>query len=642
MNLLRSAATKRDAKAYLSRLKSPQRAKAPSSPNQDAVTGSHTKSPSHGVNLGTFFGHGRAVEDRPVFSQFQDLDFDLSHGETVHVALVKLADPQNLDDSSLLGIAQTLNQLARLSMIPCVVVDTRTTTPTVSLNGAKEIALQQADRLVEALEILRGPGARRVDGLLSVSEDSKACSVFSRKLLSRPLRRGRIPVIIPVAYTDNMQTALMVPADDAMLALTKELAGLNLRDPATDHPEEVAAISKGLQREVSVDRIILLDPIGGISTTGYRGKRHSFVNLEQEYTGIARELAHKDPYLSSPTSTTAQRTVPTSSEPEAGMHSMSILSHGDHKPSTKAAESQRREVIDPAVIHMNNLRLVKALLSLLPPSSSAIITTPEEAANSSQVSQQVENVSTVGTRRQQNPLIHNLLTDKPAQSSSLPPGRLGLSGDSAVPPVTSTFVKRGMPLTILPDPTVAPWTLNNSGRPRLTLQDPQIDLPRLVHLIEDSFDRKLDVDHYLRRVNDRIAGLIVAGEYEGGALLTWETPPGVAEDGSPEAVSRAVPYLDKFAVLKRSQGAGGVADIVFNAMVRGCLPDGVCWRSRGNNPVNKWYFERARGTWKIPSTNWTMFWTTPGVDLNRDLFWDYEGVCRSVQPSWADKKHIVD
>ena len=148
--------------------------------------------------------------------------------------------------------------------------------------------------------------------------------------------------------------------------------------------------------------------------------------------------------------------------------------------------------------------------------------------------------------------------------------------------------------------------------------------------------------HYLERVNDRIAGVIIAGEYEGGALLTWETPPGVPDDNSEASRLHKVPYLDKFAVLKRSQGAGGVADIVFNAMVRGCFPNGVCWRSRRDNPVNKWYFERARGTWKIPGSNWTMFWTTEGVVEDEQTFLDYEGVCRSVVPSWADKESVID
>jgi len=199
-----------------------------------------------------------------------------------------------------------------------------------------------------------------------------------------------------------------------------------------------------------------------------------------------------------------------------------------------------------------------------------------------------------------------------------------------------------MPLTVLPDPRVAPWTPKEAGWPSLTLDGPRIDLPRLIHLIEDSFNRKLDVRRYMDRIKGRIAGLIIAGEYEGGAILTWETPPGVKIDGSEASLARIVPYLDKFAVLKQSQGAGGVADIVFNAMVRSCFPHGVCWRSRKNNPVNKWYFERSRGSWKLPGSDWTMFWTTPGVPENGPTFRDYESVCRDIQPSWADNKHIVD
>jgi amino-acid N-acetyltransferase len=151
----------------------------------------------------------------------------------------------------------------------------------------------------------------------------------------------------------------------------------------------------------------------------------------------------------------------------------------------------------------------------------------------------------------------------------------------------------------------------------------------------------LDVEHYLQRVNGNLAGIIIAGEYEGGAILTWEKP--YERDGTRVAdPARFVPYLDKFAVLRKSQGAGGVADIVFNAMVRDCFPDGVCWRSRKDNPVNKWYFERSRGTRKLEGTNWTMFWTTPDLAIDNQKHRDYESVCRSVEPSWADKKDVVD
>jgi hypothetical protein len=51
-------------------------------------------------------------------------------------------------------------------------------------------------------------------------------------------------------------------------------------------------------------------------------------------------------------------------------------------------------------------------------------------------------------------------------------------------------------------------------------------LPRLVTLIEDSFDRKLDVQNYLERVNSRIAGVIVASWLHLGSpgfcIWVWE------------------------------------------------------------------------------------------------------------------------
>jgi amino-acid N-acetyltransferase len=37
-----------------------------------------------------------------------------------------------------------------------------------------------------------------------------------------------------------------------------------------------------------------------------------------------------------------------------------------------------------------------------------------------------------------------------------------------------------------------------------------------------------------------------------------------------------------------------------------------------------------------------MFWTTPDLSMDKQLFLDYEGVCRGIQPSWADNKTILD
>ncbi|KIX02474.1 uncharacterized protein Z518_08415 [Rhinocladiella mackenziei CBS 650.93] len=578
-SLLSSAATKRDAKAYISRLKSPTK----TSPVPKPAPRPATTKPKSEVNLGNLFGRSRAVEESPVFTQYdKELEQTIEEQETLHVALVKLSHASGMTEPILKGIAQTLSSLSRLSMAPCVVLEEA---DQIDDKARRECLTQSANRLVAAIDRISDSGARKLDNVLSFGDDGRP-QVFLRKLLTRPLRRGRIPVVVPIAYSETRQHAVPTTADEALLALTRELAGLNFTPREDDPPDHVAEKVSRMRKQISLDRIIVVDETGSIPSTKSIDKKHVFVNLEQEYSSLQEEL----------------------------------------RSSTDGGVSPK---------HASNLKLFRDALRMLPHSSSGLLTTPLEAANTLKAAD--DQVSSVGTRRQKNPLIHNLLTDKPAYSSSLPTGRLGQDTPSSSA-TASTFVKRGMPLTILPNPDAQAWTAART--PRLELTDPRIDLDRLTYLIDDSFNRKLDAEAYLKRVNDRIAGVIIAGDYEGGAILTWETPPGLSDGDT----SRLVPYLDKFAVLKKSQGAGGVADIVFNAMVRTCFPDGVCWRSRKDNPVNKWYFERSRGTWKIPETNWTMFWTTPGLlePQKSQVFLDYESVCRTVKPTWADGKEIAD
>ena len=362
---------------------------------------------------------------------------------------------------------------------------------------------------------------------------------------------------------------------------------------------------------------------------------HIFINLEQEYNEIRQDLLGNG--FGDPNMKSSKATNPKSSRESTQSNPISKLVESELKP-TPFSQTQTSDAVNARDnrSHLTNLDLLHNVLCLLPPSSSAIVTTPKEAANNNIKGSKPFHVPGVGTRRRRNPLIHNLLTDKPVFSSSLP---IHPSYDQmGIPATATTFAKRGMPVTIIPDPHLLPWRPPTASSPSIKLSDPRIDMARLVYLIEDSFDRKLDVPHYLSRISDSIAGIIICGNYEGGAILTWEAPmPGCSPD-------RMVPYLDKFAVLKRSQGAGGVADIVFKAMVGDCFPNGVCWRSRRDNPVNKWYFERSKGTWKMPKSNWTMFWTTEGVEANseRGVFADYSNVCRNVTPSWADKKAVVD
>ncbi|KAL2012546.1 hypothetical protein VTN00DRAFT_71 [Thermoascus crustaceus] len=646
LSLLSSASTKREAKSYLSRFRSEPVKTQPKRENEkekepDLAAIVTAKS---GVNLGAFYGASRTVYESPVFRQESTPQPAEDPNHKLHLALVKITTPQHLDDDTIQGIGRTLSQLTRLGMSSCVVIDPG---PIDDVKLWRATAVEQADRLSAAIDINRGPKSLRLDSVITVTESDpnlpKALKVLPRKALLTPLHHGRTVVVVPVGYTEDSPKAVPLSANDVVLALTKEFAGLGITPDPDEDPTVAAQRIDGLQNEVSVDRLILLDPLGGIPAFSGPQKSHVFINMEQEYEDIEDELLRNIPTTAASSEIVSDDLTTLSSIANSNPISKFVNQDVVPLPTNQHPRPLIQGGRSPLEGHLANLRLSQQTLALLPPSSSGIITTPTDVANSARAPRTPSHVSAVGTRRQRNPLIHNLLTDKPSHSSSLPLSRLGVNNGQASMPVThSTFVKRGMPLTMLPDPRVKAWTAGNGGEHRLRLDDPRIDLGRLVYLIEDSFNRKLDVQHYMDRINDRIAGLIIAGEYEGGAILTWETPPGVVDDGSEANLSRMVPYLDKFAVLKRSQGAGGVADIVFNAMVRSCFPNGVCWRSRRNNPVNKWYFERARGTWKLPNTNWTMFWTTPGVPENTQTFQDYEGVCRSIQPSWADNKQVVD
>ncbi|TVY88577.1 Amino-acid acetyltransferase, mitochondrial [Lachnellula willkommii] len=660
MSVLNSSATKRDAKAYIQRFTPSKESPKPPPTNPVAPEQRTHPSQGNGVNLGGLYGPASVVGS-PQFLQYPHKQTGSLAGPRLHVALVKIRAPQTLDDETLNGVGRTLSQLARLGLLSVVVVDCNRVPESTPDPSWRSVATTQANRIVAAIDSEGVTEARLVENIIGVYEGSEeprygahipiATHVTLRELMMTPLRRGVIPVIPSLAYTDITQTAVPILASDAVLALTRELAGLPTQTCPDEDPEEVRERLQTRRAEVSLDRIIILDPLGGIPTPHRPNGYHVFLNMEQEFEPAKKDLLKGVQLDTAETSLQGQsKRNHVSDLGSSNPFSRFVETEfGSPKPPPQTLASEPEATITPKPenkYHLQNLELVRSVLSMLPPSSSALLTTPDEAANAGK--ETPFRAGGVGTRRHRNPLIHNLLTDKPVFSSSLPMGRLGqtksMMGDDpstlAASITPTTFAKHGMHITIFPNPNLAPWEPPRPGKEHMKLTDSYIDLPRLVHLINDSFGRTLDVKEYLKRVNGRIAGVIIAGEYEGGALLTWETPPGVPDDESPESRARMVPYLDKFAVLKKSQGSGGVADAVFTAMVRDCFPNGVVWRSRSTNVVNKWYFERSRGTWKLTNTGWTMFWTTP--DMDRQTFLDYEAVCRGIEPSWADGKSRLD
>ncbi|KAI0441783.1 N-acetylglutamate synthase [Xylaria telfairii] len=599
VSILETSVTRRDAKAYMNRFVPFLERKATSF-KQRNVARVDSNGRSAALEASAILASSvKASDGEPAVIQTSPTsEQDLTIQEPLFVALVKFHAPQDVNDTTFNGVAKTLSRLRKLGLVSIVVVD-------CDGHGQDEITQRQtttaqARRIATAIDNHDAPGARVIDPPITIANrDDLATSPYtsndlfignSSELITT-LQDDLIAIIPSFGYTADTCIRKPVNANDAILALTRQLSGLQF----VQIPDDESPVTK-IVRAAEVYRIIILDSLGGIPAKNRVTGRHLFLNLEHEFQEVQADL-----------------------EASAGQDT-----------SSETNEKAR---------HLDNARLARDALSLLPPTSSAIITTPEEAAKERRPEDNVMDLALVGTRRGQNPLIHCLLTDKPVQSSSLPIERFtpitSSTGTCQIGSLT-TLAKRGMPLTIFPNPKTTPWKPPQPGQSTLSLTDPCVDLPRLVNLIEDSFGRKLDVEHYLERINGNLAGIIIAGEYEGGALLTWENPPGTTDP------SRRVPYLDKFAVLRKSQGAGGVADIVFNAMVRDCFPEGVCWRSRKDNPVNKWYFERSRGTLKLSNMNWTMFWTTPKLALDDQKFGDYEAVCRRIEPSWADKKPVVD
>ncbi|RAR13705.1 acetylglutamate synthase [Stemphylium lycopersici] len=614
-HLLKESPGKRDARNFLKQFDAPKKSKATiaAKAKQIASENIHNESGSQrtGVNLGGLYKPTVFTREPLPEEEYQAEQKD----EPIHLALVKLRQPQTLDDRVLGDIAMTLSQMAQLGLSTAVVLDCDQDSGAFSTEVKSEygnMVREQALRLVAALEDYNEPGALLVEDALgytpsatdmpSTVQTSVGVQVQHNYLLFPPIDDGVIPVITPFAYDTNLKK-IRVQADDVLLALIREFSGIaEQADSSDSHAATLHKTADPAEKPV-LDRIIILDPLGGIPSKNRADGAHVFVNLEAEYGDIKQELQQLS-------LTNAQENDKTSSVTLGTGNPFSKFVEEEVAPLS-GSETQLLGSSAP-MRHLKNLEVVQRGLKLLPPSSSGLVLTPLEAARKAIPDD-------ARTTPSKNPLLHNVLTDKPMTSSSLPTSPTSKFLGSAAPN-PATFFKKGIPLTMIPDPRIhGPWQPPSASSPSIDLaNDPRINFPKLVDLIDDSFRRKLHPKNYLDRIQGRVAGIIIAGDYEGGAICTWETPKALQGSKLPSTASPDspywVPYLDKFAVLTSSQGSGGVSDIVWAALTRTCFPGGVVWRSRTSNPVNKWYQERSKGMWNLPGGQWTMFWTTEGVE----------------------------
>lgn len=279
---------------------------------------------------------------------------------------------------------------------------------------------------------------------------------------------------------------------------------------------------------LTIEKVIFIDKHGGVPSVERNQTSHVFINLSQEFSDIISEL-----YIG---------------------------------------------YLDPKIrdLHMTNLILMNEILTLAASKCNkeitGIITTPYMMSlNDDQL----------------NPIIYNVLTDRPVILSSLP-----FSG-SKTPKLSTSIIKRGFPVVVLEEDSYnGEFTFENLVRDKL------VDQERLFSLLNDSFGKKLNSSQYLNRINNSIATIIIVGDYEGAAIVTWE------ELGTGEKIA----YLDKFAIAKKNQGLPSLADIIFKLISQAHQTE-LIWRSRNNNPVNKWYFERCRGSLNIPNSQWKLYFT---------------------------------
>ncbi|KAH9064343.1 hypothetical protein EDB87DRAFT_1673220 [Lactarius vividus] len=238
--------------------------------------------------------------------------------------------------------------------------------------------------------------------------------------------------------------------------------------------------------------------------------------------------------------------------------------HDTFQPSWKAAHPTA----------LSNLALAHTCLAYMPPSSSAIMV----------------------NHRAPSSLIGNLITNKPAVSSSLPHALL--QGNRSLTANTPTLLRRGLSVEVIRD---------CAG----------IDKTKMTRLLEQSFGRVLDSDAFYARLERDLDFVIITGDYAGAAIVTREL-------SSTDPSVPPIAYLDKFAVLPSHQGDGTV-DFLWVALHDETYglglpfsvnPNGgkegqgegkdLVWRSRSNNPINRWYFERSSG--HVRMGDWVLFW----------------------------------
>ncbi|KAJ2375048.1 Amino-acid acetyltransferase, mitochondrial [Coemansia sp. RSA 2607] len=451
-----------------------------------------------------------------------------------------------------------LAQIQRLGVSPVVLLCSATATDTAS-NGYRDI-IRGVHRLADAIEREGGRARPINEGVFYTNPYSASQAAVDAELIGSAIAQRQIPIISPLVASAALQV-LVLGIESAAPALAQALA----LSTSTQRP----MAGSGGAFSLLLARLIMLGSTDGISATD--GTFHRFVNMQEDYDEILQACRQTETLR-------LMRTC------------LGIL------PPTAAG------IV--ASVHSDPSLVMKGLISERPVSTQHQGATQHVRKEESDSERRCAQLSRQGVPDYR-PLtsypfarVGNNDAANPAWSSG-GSQKAAVSANTTEPPTQFTLLRHGFSIQ------------------RHTTLD-TCNLPRLRALLESSFKRTLNGGHYfdrLRRLStDGGIEIIVAGDYQGAVIVTHERVP---SDGQSKVA--LLPYLDKFAVLPSVQGTG-MADILWAQLRRACPK--CMWRSRNDNGVNKWYFDRSTGHSRAPPLK-------PGEKGSRWVFFWYQGTSKS-------------
>lgn len=542
-----------------------------------------------------------------------------------NLGLVKI--PSLLTDDELKQIASTIVQLQHLGLMPIIFVDWP-----LDYKDTSEYRTKMINETLRISNIIEEMGGRSMPLYNNIFSAEKKDDVA---FLEKNIFSHKKNIIDKTDYINHTLNVNMEPIRSALklqqVPILIPIVSCQSQFFSTDFDRSMISFSKALTEDDCLGnpmKIIVLNDNGGICAGGYH---YGFINLANEYeellncldeeikkwkaeiksknklqnkyANINRRLqglndikkgaytrfhpthpsqlnasnslsnnsstSSNSPYHLSKSSTVNlfDRATPNSNSVHSNFstslfpHSHLIIDTSSPPKLTKSSKSKDKGTTDSEMKNVLNIGLLrkyqmlyelqtmKIILSNLPINTSAII-----ASISSTPS-----------------IISNLITDKPICSDNL----ILQKHESELHPFLQyppTLIRQGLKIT------------------RHTSLD-TVDREKLLQLLNSSFKKCIDTEHYFKRLESVLDSITITGDYQGATIITREGR-NLCNEG------KGVPYLDKFAVSPDSQGIG-VADILWKRMKHD-YPN-MLWRSRAENPVNNWYFERSSGSIFVPT-----------------------------------------